>query len=346
MTEQEESILIVGPAWVGDMVMAQSLFKVLKQKNPAAQIDVLAPAWTEPLLARMPEVRRSIAMPLGHGQLGLSARWKLGRSLRDQQYDRAIVLPRSLKSAIVPFAAKAKRRTGFLGETRWGLLNDIRPLNKRSLPRTVDRFIALGLEPNAPMTDPIPFPRLELDRDNAQRALHRLGKVIPNKPVLGLCPGAEYGPSKRWPPENFAEIARAKLDEGWEVWLFGSEKDASLTEKIQEKTGGQCLELSGKTSLIEAVDLMALSKMVVTNDSGLMHIAAAVGISVIAVYGSSDPGHTPPLSNRAQIERLDLDCSPCFKRVCPLGHTHCLKELKPETILDAYSRLVRLKVSR
>lgn len=340
MTEQKESILIVGPAWVGDMVMAQSLFKVLKQKNPAAQIDVLAPAWTEPLLARMPEVRRSITMPLGHGQLGLSARWKLGRSLRDHLYDRAIVLPRSLKSAIVPFAAKAKRRTGFLGEQRWFLLNDVRKLDKLVLPRTVDRFVALALDKGQPLPGVIPNPSLSTDTDNAYQALKRFGHDIPETKILGLCPGAEYGPAKRWPPAHFAETARAKIDEGWEIWLFGSEKDASITAEIQEKTGGQCLDLSGKTSLIEVVDLMALVTVVVTNDSGLMHIAAAVGIPLIAVYGSSDPGHTPPLSNRARIERLDLDCSPCFKRECPLGHTHCLNELKPELILDACSRLV------
>ena len=335
MTDQEETILVVGPAWVGDMVMAQSLFKVLKQRNPAAQIDVLAPAWTEPLLARMPEVRDAIPIALGHGQLGLASRCKLGRSLRNRKYDRAIILPRSLKSAIVPFAAKARRRTGFLGEQRWLLLNDIRKLDKKTLPRTVDRFVALGLDKDQPLPDSPLQPLLTTDLANAHKVLESIDHEMPETNILGICPGAEYGPAKRWPAAHFAEVARKKLEEGWEVWLFGSEKDQAITGEIMGLTGHRCLDLSGKTELIEAVDLLALCSAVLTNDSGLMHVAAATGVPIVAVYGSSDPEHTPPLTDNAKIMYLALDCSPCFKRNCPLGHTDCLNKISPDMVLKS-----------
>jgi heptosyltransferase-2 len=316
------------------MVLAQSLFKVLKQRHPNSRIEVLAPAWTLPLLARMPEVDDSVAMPFGHGELALGARLRLGRSLRGRNYDRAIVLPNSLKSAIVPLAARARRRTGFVGELRYGLLNDVRRLDKHALPRTVDRFVALGCDPGEPLP-PVPNPRLRAGRGAAEAALARLGRRVPATPVLGLCPGAEYGPAKRWPAEYYAEVARAKLDQGWEVWLFGSGKDTPVTREIQARTDGRCLDLAGQTALAEAIDLLALCTAVITNDSGLMHVAAALDRPVIALYGSSDPRHTPPMSERATVLYLGLSCSPCFERECPLGHLNCLREIRPEQALAA-----------
>ncbi len=341
----ETRFLIIGPSWVGDMVLAQSLFKVIKQRHANARVEVLAPAWTLPLLARMPEVDDSIALPFGHGELAFGARVRLGRSLRGRHYDRAIVLPNSLKSALVPFAAGARRRTGFVGELRYGLLNDIRRLDKRALPRTVDRFVALGIEADEPLP-PIPNPRLREDRSNAEAALARLGRGTPGTPVLGLCPGAEYGPAKRWPAEHYAEVARAKLEAGWEVWLFGSDKDAAVTRAIQAQTAGRCLDLAGQTTLTEAIDLLALSTAVVTNDSGLMHVAAALGRPLIALYGSSDPRHTPPMSERATVLYLGLECSPCFERECPLGHRRCLVDLHPRRVLEAQALAASYQLRR
>ncbi len=332
-----QRFLIVGPSWVGDMVLAQSLFKLLKQRHPDARLDVLAPAWTVPLLARMPEVDEAIALGIGHGELRLGERLRLGRDLRARDYDRAIVLPNSFKSAIVPYAARARVRTGYLGELRYGLLNDARRLDKQKLPRTVDRFVALGIEPGATLPEISP-PRIRADMDKARTALARLGRNMPMKPVLGLCPGAEYGPAKRWPAEYFADVAQAKLAAGWEVWLFGSDKDAPVTGAIQSMTEKRCLDLGGKTSLEEAIDLMSLTTAVVTNDSGLMHVAAALDRQVIALYGSSDPRHTPPLSDQASVLYLGLACSPCFKRECPLKHLKCLRDLPPERVLAALGR--------
>ncbi len=327
-------ILVIGPSWVGDMVLAHSLFQVIKQQQPDAIIDVAAPAWTIPLLDRMPEVSGKIALPFKHGRLDLHERIRFGKSLRNAAYDQAILLTNSLKSAILPFAAGIPVRTGFRGELRYGLLNDIRPLDKQALPRTVDRFVALSLKKNQPLPAAIPNPRLIADAAQAASALVRLGKELPTFPVLGLCPGAEYGEAKRWPAEYYAEVANQALKRGWQVWLFGSEKDVPVTGSINQMTQNRCLDLGGKTRLGEAIDLMSLCETVVSNDSGLMHVAAALGRKVIAVYGSSDPHHTPPMSPEAVVLWLGLDCSPCFKRVCPLGHLNCLKQLAPERVLQ------------
>lgn len=332
-TNAPEKILILGPAWVGDMVLAQSLFKSLKKNHPECQIDVAAPAWTLPLLERMPEVTKAISLPFKHGELAFWKRIQFGKSLRNQGYTQAIILTNSLKSALLPFAAKIPQRTSFLGEMRYGLINDIRPLNKTKLPRTVDRFVSLGVAKNSIMPKKISSPQLSADKKNAIATLERLGKEKPRNKVLGLCPGAEYGEAKRWPAEYYAEVANAALKNGWEVWLFGSDKDVPVTNAINDLSGHQCLNLGGKTKLGEAIDLMSRCDTVISNDSGLMHVAAALGKKLIAIYGSSDPHHTPPMSSKAVIEYLGLECSPCFERVCPLGHLNCLKQIEPRNVI-------------
>ena len=326
------SVLIVAPGWVGDMVMAQSLFKVLKAQKPGRAIDVLAPGWTLPLLERMPEVRHAIDMPLGHGELKLRLRRRLGIQLRGKGYEQAIILPNSLKSALLPFWARIPRRTGYVGELRHWLLNDCRKLDRQRLPMMVQRFVALGLPDGAELSGPAPAPALVTSEVQSRKVLQVLGVRLDGAPVLALCPGAEYGPAKKWPEEHYAMVANQWLEKSWQVWLFGSANDRPVCESIDKLTGNRCENLAGRTRLGDAIDLLALASFVVTNDSGLMHIAAALQLPMVAIYGSSDPKFTPPLSETAQIERLDLDCSPCFKRECPLGHLHCLKRLSPEQI--------------
>lgn len=330
----KDKVLVIGPAWVGDMILAQSLFKLLKQQRPLCEIDVAAPGWTLPLLERMPEVNRRIALPFHHGKLDLLHRIRIGYELRQNNYTQAILLTNSLKSAIVPFCAGIPRRTGFLGEMRYGLLNDIRPLDKQRLPRTVDRFAALALAPEEEIPAQLPQPELSASRQGAIATLARLGNGMPHAPVLALCPGAEYGPAKRWPAEYFAEVATQALAQGWEVWLFGSHKDIPVTSEINALTQQRCLDLGGRTALGEVVDLMSLSSAVASNDSGLMHVAAALDKPMAAIYGSSDPHHTPPMSDNAKVLYLGLPCSPCFKRECPLGHLNCLKQLAPAQVLQ------------
>lgn len=332
-----DKILVMGPSWVGDMVLAQGLFKQLKHIRPDCTIDVAAPAWTLPLLARMPEVNQAIALPFQHKQLAFWQRIKIGRSLRSAGYTQAIILTNSFKSAILPFAAGIKRRTSFLGEMRYGLVNDIRPLDKKVLPRTIDRFVALGLDPAQSLPEIIPEPALMANYQNGEVTLGKLGIESPKGKVLGLCPGAEYGEAKRWPVEHYAQVANDALTKGWQVWLFGSEKDMPVTSQINKLTQNQCIDFGGRTKLGEAIDLMAKCNAVVSNDSGLMHVAAALGKPLAAIYGSSDPHHTPPMSSVAEVLYQGLACSPCFQRECPLKapseHLACLQKIPPATVI-------------
>lgn len=333
--------LIVGPSWVGDMVMAQSLFITLKQQQPEARIDVLAPAWSGPILERMPQVHRRIDMPLGHGQLALGTRRKLGLSLRAEGYQQAIVLPNSFKSALVPFWAKIPRRTGWHGEMRFGLLNDRRRLNKEQLPLMVERFVALAYPRDQRLASPPP-PALRVDPEQARLALKR-HRLVTDGPVLGLCPGAEFGPSKQWPASHYGELALTLLKQGWSVWLFGSKKDRAVTsaicDYIPEHYQARCCDLAGSTTLADAVDLLAQTRAVVSNDSGLMHIAAALSRPLVALYGSTTARHTPPMNSNSRTLWLGLECSPCFKRHCPLGHHHCMQQLEPQQVMDAIGEL-------
>lgn len=332
---QVAKYLIVGPSWVGDMVMAQSLFIDLKQREPDAVIHVLAPAWTSAIVDRMPEVERLIHADFKHGVLNLGARWRLGKSLRTEGYTQAIVLPNSLKSALVPFIARIPVRTGWVGEQRWGLLTDIRRLNKKKYPMTVQRFIALSrpASNDSVTRDELPAPRLVADRVSAGNLLSKF-KLNLDAPVLALCPGAEFGESKQWPAERYAELVQYFLAKKWQVWILGSEKDRAVSHQINQDCEQRCHLLAGKTSLPEAVDLLSLANKVVSNDSGLMHISAALQRPLVAIYGSTDPGHTPPLSKNHKIARLNLDCSPCFKRTCPLQHLNCLTQLHAEQVID------------
>lgn len=334
MTAGAPRILVAGPAWVGDMVMAQSLFITLKQQEPDCIIDVLAPGWSLPLLARMPQIHRAIAVPIGHGELGLARRWRVGRELRSAHYDRAIVLPRSMKAALIPFFAKAKVRSGYRGEMRFGLINDIRPLDKAVLTQTVQRFVALGLPAAAPLPPPIPQPQLTVSSAAQQRLIATL-QLDMSRPVVAFMPGAEYGPAKQWPIDYYAMLAQQLSHEGYGVWVLGSRKEQAAGEVIATQGGSAVRNLCGATQLVDTIDLLALCRGAVSNDSGLMHIAAAVGTPLVAIYGSSTPAYTPPLTKRVQILYRGLACSPCFERVCPKGHTECLTGIAPQQVVAA-----------
>jgi heptosyltransferase-2 len=336
-----QKILIIGPAWVGDMVMAQSLFKLLKRQNPDVQLDVLAPAWTHGLLNRMPEISKAISSPFQHKQLKLGKRKALGRELKQQSYDQAIVLPNSFKSALVPYWADIPIRTGWQGEwPRRFVLNDMRKLDKEALPLMIERFMALGVPAGEPLQKPYPKPSFEIDSDDLVDALEKLQLTTPEKPMLAMAPGAEFGPSKRWPAKYYAEVASQKISEGWDVWLFGSPKDARIAQQVVEQTPGEVTNLTGKTSLEEGVDLLSLATAVISNDSGLMHIAAALNKPLVAVYGSTSTRFTPPLSDQVEVVMQQLPCMPCFKRICPLGHWRCMLDLKPEKVLHSLQKVV------
>jgi heptosyltransferase II len=347
-------ILIIGPSWVGDMVMAQSLFIALKNNHPSCEIHVLAPRWCKDLLNHMPEVSHAIEMTVGHGEFGLGKRRALGKKLKDEKYDQAIVLPNSFKSALIPWFADIPKRTGWRGEARSWLLNDCRELDKQAYPLMVERFIALASPAGSPLPDPLPRPSLVASTSSIASLLDTLS-LNNSKPVLVLCPGAEFGEAKKWPAQGYADVASQWLlhsnQEQGQVWILGSAKDSidaqtiiksvrqSVLQKNPEANPGDCVDLTGKTSLADAIDLMSCADRVISNDSGLMHIAAALARPLVVIYGSTSPAFTPPLTDNVKIVSLDLECSPCFKRNCPLGHTNCLKQLPPERINQSLQEL-------
>jgi heptosyltransferase-2 len=324
--------LVVAPSWIGDAVLSHPLLARLKAADPGGAIDVLAPPWVLPVYRRMPEVAVTHSLPFVHGEVSLLARRRFARHL--PAYDRAVILPNSFKSALIPWHAGIPVRTGWRGEMRYGLVNDMRVLDEQALPLIAERYAALAQSPGGALARPLPDPRLRVDPDARAATLGRHG-LDTSRPVAAFAPGAEFGPAKRWPARHFAQLARELDQRGYAVWLFGSRKDALITDEVNRLAGGICADLAGKTSLEEAIDLVSLAARVVSNDSGLMHVAAALGRPMAAIFGSSSPAHTPPLSPHARVISLRLECSPCFERACPLGHTNCLETLHPADVLAA-----------
>ena len=326
--------LIVAPSWIGDTIMAQPMFARLHARFPGLQLDALAPRWVAPVLQRMGEISEIVDSPFGHGQLSLKPRWRLARELAARNYGAVYVLPNSLKSALVPFMAGIPRRIGFIGESRYGLINVRHTLDKAALPLMVERFAQLAEAPGAALPKPIFYPKIRSTAADQLKTLTELDLERPAR-IVAFCPGAEYGPAKRWPAAHFASLAKSLAERGYAIWLFGSPKDHAVAEEISQLAPGLCRNLCGATSLGQAVDLLAMTDLVVCNDSGLMHVAAALDRPLVTLYGSSSPGFTPPLSDQADILSLNLDCSPCYKRECPLGHLDCLNKLTPERALAA-----------
>ncbi len=312
-------------------MLMQPMLHRLQQRHPGASIDVLAPPWTEKLLRQMPEVHDVIINPFPHGALDLLARRRFGMQLRDARYDQAIVLPNSWKSAVIPYFADIPLRTGYVGEKRYGLLNDARKLDKNKLPLMVERFAQLAEAPGNEVARPLAAPKLKVDDTRRAQALAKFGLSL-EQPVAVFCPGAEYGPAKRWPPQYYAELAQNLRTQGYAVWLIGSSKDKEVADKIVALGNEPCRNLCGVTDLAEAIALLSCADLVVSNDSGLMHLAAALDRPLLAIFGSSSPQFTPPLSDQAQVLKLNLPCSPCFKRECPLGHFNCMLKLTPREV--------------
>ncbi len=330
-------ILIVAPSWVGDALLSQPLLTLLKQQDPEAMIDVLGPGWALPIFRRMPEVAEAIESPFAHGELALGKRLKVGAQLRARRYDRAYVLPNSFKSALVPLFARIPERIGFVGEARHWLLTDARRLDERALPLMVQRFAHLAAPRGSALDGALPNPRLQVEPAERDHLMAQLGLVRPSR-LICFCPGAEYGPAKRWPPHYFGELAAALHAEGSTVWIVGSSKERDMGEAIRERSAGVAVNLCGSTTLDQALVVLSGADLVVTNDSGLMHVAAALDRPMVALYGSSSPAFTPPLSRRAQILKLDVPCSPCFERTCPLGHFDCMMKLMPARVLAEIHR--------
>ena len=328
------------------MIMANALFRQLKaDQGEACQIDVLAPAWSLPLLARMDEVQHGIAADLHHGELKLASRLKLGARLRAGDYDRAIVLPGSIKSAIPPWIAGIPERTGYRREWRPGLVNDLRPLDARYSANMLTRYLALARPHGAPLPTAPLLPRLRADSANQAALRARLG-LSETRSAIAIMPAAEFGTAKRWPPGHYATLAHQHAQRGRDIWVLGGQGDHATGETVGQAfealgpADGQFLNLCGQTRLIDAIDLLALAEQAIGNDSGLMHMAAAVGTRVTAIYGSTPVRFAPPLTDdtRRRLVFRPMDCAPCMERNCPLQHHDCMEKLTPLHVGNAFSQ--------
>lgn len=319
------AILVVGPNWVGDMVMAHTLVRALSVRFPDAPIDVLAPPASAPVAARMAEVRDVIDLPFSPHRTHFRERLALARSFRDR-YASAYVLPGSWISALIPALAGIRNRTGYLRELRFGLLNRIIEMPDGQKRKTAEAYSRLAGDAT------LLLPQLQVDRANQERLLMEHSLVA--RQFVALLPGAEGGSAKRWPARQYAELARHLLHQGQHVILLGSPRDADTTSEIAAAAPG-AIDLGGRTSLADAIDLVAAAELAVANDSGLMHVAAAVGTPIVGIYGSTSPQNTPPLTDQRALIWRGLACSPCHQRECPLGHTDCLNGLDVDTVAAA-----------
>jgi heptosyltransferase-2 len=328
--------LIVAPQWIGDAVMTEPLLRRLRARGERLTVGALP--WVAPVYRAMPQVAEVIEFPFAHGGLQWQARRQLARALSDR-FETAYICPNSLKSTLLPWLAGIPKRIGYLGEARVGLLTHrLKNPGKNQRPPMVAFYSALsgetGLEQDRP--------QLQLSSADVSQAIGRLG--LQRGGYYVLVPGAEFGPAKRWPADHFAELAQL-LDAP--VVLLGAAKEFALCQEITAPVNagqsGKCLNLAGKTYLTDAFNILSAARGAVSNDSGLMHVAAALGVRQVAIFGSSSPLHTPPLNDRATVLWLKqdnayqpaLDCAPCFERVCPLGHTRCLTDIKVTAVLKS-----------
>lgn len=338
--------LIVGPSWVGDMVMSQGLYRTLKQQYPDARIDVIAPEWCRQILDKMPEVNQSLIMPIGHGEFALKKRYHIGKQLRESSYDYAYILPNSFKSALIPFFAKIPNRIGWKGEMRYGLLTDCRKLDKNAFPRMIERYKALAYDSKKVTSakdfpEPFLYPKLSVTAEEI-RLVFSTFNLDESKSYIGICPGAEFGPAKCWPDYHYAELSKLLIAEGKTIIIFGSAKDKLIAEQIENSVQNKlsCINLAGNTTLTQVVGLMAGCETIITNDTGLMHIAASIDKPLIALYGPTSPDFTPPLSDKAIVLRLITGFQKIKRGDSEQGYHQSLIDIKPNKVFDTINNLL------
>jgi heptosyltransferase-2 len=342
-----QGILIIAPNWIGDAVMTQPLLAKLKVQYPNSKIDILASTWVAPIYRACIEVNAVIEAKFEHKQLQWGLRKRLAKDLQSKNYQACFVLPNSFKSALIPWLANIPFRIGYRGEHRYGLINlSLDNPSKVNRPPMVEHYLALSqlLHDDAEHVPNSLIPTLRVSSLAQQSVEQQLATANINTGSLVIfCPGAEYGPTKRWPANHFASLAQSLIEESinTQVILLGSKSDQKIATNILSQTHQQSHlhNWCGNTSLDEAIALIGMAKIVVSNDSGLMHIAAALKTPQVAIFGSSDPAHTPPLSDKAKIIWLNLPCSPCHKKECPLGHLKCLNDILPQQVLATLNTL-------
>jgi heptosyltransferase II len=341
-------ILIIAPNWIGDAVMTQPLLAALKDQYPESNIDVLASTWVAPIYRACSEVNQVIEAKFEHKKLQWGLRKQLAKELAAKKYQACFVLPNSLKSALIPWLANIPFRIGYRGELRFGLINlSLDNPSKINRPPMVEHYLALSQllrEEQVSSSLNNIAPKLNVSNAAKQSVETKFKAAkIDSTSIYVMCPGAEYGATKRWPTSHFADLAQKLIanNPNTQIILLGSKGDYALAQEItsQAKQDAHIHNWCGDTSLDEAIALIGMCKAVVSNDSGLMHVAAALKTPQVAIFGSSDPAHTPPLSDKAKVIWLNLPCSPCHKRVCPLGHLNCLNDILPEQVFATLNTL-------
>ncbi|MDR3467827.1 MAG: lipopolysaccharide heptosyltransferase II [Xanthobacteraceae bacterium] len=322
-------ILVVPYMWIGDFVRGHTVVRVLKQRWPNRPVDMLTTTLCAPLVDYMPGVRQGIVWDLPRGRLALKQQRALAERLRAQNYGTALVMPRTWKAALAPVFAGIPERVGFVGEVRFGLINDWR-WGEKALPRMIDRKVALALPPGTAMATEWPVPQLTVPAAEiaAWRAAHGLGLT----PAIALAPGS-VGSGKRWP--RYAEAARLLAARGFEVWVVGGPGEKALAADIVAAGGPSVRDLTG-TDLRNGVLALAAARLAISNDSGLMHVAAAIGTPTMAIFGPTSPYHWAPLNELAAIvqTRTRVPCQPCHRPVCTMNDHRCMTEIAADEVVE------------
>jgi len=328
-------ILIVPYMWIGDFVRCHSVVKLLKQRFPDRPVDMLATTLCAPLADYMPGLRQAIVADLPRGRLALAQQRSLAQRFKREGYGSVLVMPRTWKSALAPFFAGIPQRIGFVGEGRFILINELR-FGERELPRMVDRCAALALPAGAKMPDGWPQPELRVPTAAAEAWRRERGLSPDSRPVVALAPGA-VGPSKRWPSAAYGELCRRLLAAGLAVWVLGGPGEKALASEIVGDS--EARDLTGH-DLRDAILALASAAVAVSNDSGLLHVAAAVGTPSIGIFGPTSPWHWAPLNPLAATiaAQSELPCRPCHKPVCRLGHHRCMRDIPADDVLAATRR--------
>lgn len=326
-----QKLLIIPQNWLGDIVMSQTLLKKIKSNNPKTSIDILVNSSLKNLVERMPEINKVIILDCNHRELGLFKRLRLAKEIKKSSYDRSIVLSRSLKSSLIPYFAKIPIRTGELGELRYLLINDLKEFSKESRRKTASRYISMYSDNNEELSENY-YPSLDSNSENIKNLSEKYD-LKKDKKVIIFAPGAAFGPSKMWPVNKFRELGK-KLNNDFKILILGSNNEKSIGNDIV--TNKNMINLCGKTSIADAVDLMHISKFCVSNDSGLMHLAAATNTKSISIYGSTSPDFTPPLTKNKDIHYKGMSCSPCFEKKCKYGHYNCLVDIHSDDVFKSF----------
>lgn len=335
-------MLVIAPNWIGDAIMAQPLLQLLKQNYPHRAIDVLAPTWVAPVIRAMSEVDQVLESSLKHGSFKFREYLSYAQLLRHRYYSEVYVLPNTLKYALLPWLAGIKKRIGYKGETRYGLINVMHHDNRHApLPMT-KFYAALAATPKTQSALVLPKPVLHVAQSQIDASYQSMGLSADTK-VIVFAPGAEFGTAKRWPALHFAQLASTILQSHPQakIVLLGSPKDVVVCREIQAMCPS-VLDLAGKTSLDQAIAVIAGAALMVSNDSGLLHVASGLNRPVIALYGPTDPEHAPPFSDVALSVSLHLACAPCRQRECPLGHQDCMQKISSEQVWTLLQPMLKL----